>query len=71
MWISVNNRLPESRINVLFCDIDNDVMLGYHIPQTPKTHFVEKGSWDIVKNVIAWMPLPELYIESEETDDSN
>jgi len=60
-WISVRNKLPESYINVLFCDIDDDVMLGYHIPRAPETHFVEKGSWDTVKNVKAWMPLPDPY----------
>jgi len=65
-WIPVSDSPPESRVNVLFRDIDGDVMLGYHIPQTPKTHFVEKGSWDMVKNVVAWMPLPEPYKENND-----
>lgn len=65
-WISVSDSLPESSVNVLFCDVDGDVMLGYHIPQTPKTHFVEKGSWDIVKNVMAWMPIPKYEVDANE-----
>jgi len=60
-WIPVNERLPEDGTNVLFCDIDGYIGLGYRVPRTPKTHFSEQGSWDIVKNVKAWMPLPEPY----------
>lgn len=62
-WIPVSEGLPEDHTNVLFCDIDGDVMLGYHIPREQKAHFVERGSWDMVKNVVAWMPLPESYKE--------
>ena len=66
-WIPVSERLPEEGKNVLFCDIDNDIMLGYHLTYAPATHFVEKGSWEDMKNVSAWMELPEPYkAESEE-----
>ena len=30
-WIPVTEELPEEGKNVLFCDIDNDIMLGYHL----------------------------------------
>ena len=60
-WIPVSERLPEEGKNVLFCDIDNDIMLGYHLTYAPATHFVEKGSWEDMKNVSAWMELPEPY----------
>ena len=67
-WIPVSERLPEEGKNVLFCDIDNDIMLGYHLTYAPATHFVEKGSWEDMKNVFAWQPLPEPYkAESEDT----
>lgn len=66
-WIPVTERLPEEGKNVLFCDIDNDIMLGYHLTYAPATHFVEKGSWEDMNNVRAWQPLPEPYkAESED-----
>ena len=65
-WIPVSERLPEEGTNVLFCNTDGDIRLGYHVPQTPKTQFSEQGSWDIVKNVEAWIPLPEHYKEEGE-----
>ena len=60
-WIPVSERLPEEGKNVLFCDIDNDIMLGYHLHYAPATHFIERGAWEDIKNVRAWMDLPESY----------
>ena len=60
-WISVRDKLPNDFQTVLFCDIDNDIMLGYHTYGAPRTHFIEKGSWDMIKNVKAWQTLPEPY----------
>jgi hypothetical protein len=59
-WIPVSERLPEGYC--LFCDIDGDVYYG---------HIYDKKWWaegqnDRIKNVTAWMPLPEPYKESEE-----
>jgi len=61
MWIPVRERLPEDGKNVLFCDIDDDIMLGYHVKGRPDTHFTQDGTFDDMKNVRAWMPVPESY----------
>ena len=60
-WIPVSERMPENGQYVLFCDIDEDIMLGYHVKGRPDTHFSQDGSWDDMKNVLAWMPLPKPY----------
>ena len=66
-WIPVSERLPKDGQSVLFCDIDEDIMIGYHVKGRPKTHFTQDGSFEDMKNVRAWQPLPEPYKgESEE-----
>lgn len=67
-WIPVSERLPENGQNVLFCDIDNDIMVGYHIKGRPNTHFSQDGTYEDMKNVRAWMPLPEPF-EPQESED--
>lgn len=64
-WVSVSEGLPEDGQNVLFCDIDNDIMVGYHIKGRPDTHFSQDGTYEDMKNVTAWMPLPKPYREVE------
>lgn len=60
-WIPVSEGLPENGQIVLFCDIDEDIMIGYHVNGRPDTHFSQDGTFEDVKNVRAWMPLPEPY----------
>lgn len=67
-WIPVEEKLPEDRQNVLFCDIDNDIMVGYHIKGRSNTHFSQDGTFEDMKNVRAWMLLPKPY-EPQESED--
>lgn len=65
-WIPVSERLPKDKHHVLFCDSDNNVMVGFHVNDRPVTEFRLWGTWAIIKNVVAWMPLPEPYkVESK------
>jgi hypothetical protein len=64
-WISVTDSLPEPGVDVLFCDIEGDVMLGHHVDWMPRTHFIEKGSWDTVKNVMVWKPVPKYEVDTD------
>lgn len=60
-WISVTEKLPEDGQDVLICDIDGDIMIGYHVRGRLATHFSQQGSYEHIKNVKAWMPLPQPY----------
>ena len=65
-WIPLSERLPKDRQMVLFCDIEDDIKIGYHIKGRPNTHFSQDGTFDDIKNVKAWMPLPEPYVAESE-----
>jgi len=60
-WIPTSEKMPKDGQSVLFCDIDGDIMIGYHIKGRPNTHFSQEGTIEDVKNIKAWMPLPEPY----------
>lgn len=60
-WIPVIEKMPENGKVVLFCDIDEDVMIGYHVKGRAGTHFTQCGTYEDMKNVKAWMPLPAPY----------
>lgn len=67
-WIPVSERLPKDGQSVLFCDIDDDIMLGYHVKGRPDTHFSQDGTFEDIKNVRAWMPLPKPYEPLERSE---
>lgn len=64
-WISVKDRMPKDGSEVLFCDMDGDIFVGYHRKGEPRTHFADLACGTI-KNVVAWKALPTPYVESEE-----
>ena len=45
-WIPVTERLPKDGQSVLFCDIDYDIMVGYHVKGRPATHFSQDGTYE-------------------------
>ena len=64
-WIPCSERLPSGY--VLFCDIDGDVWYGHRMDNK----WWAEGCEDKIKNVVAWMPLPEPYtadMRGEESD---
>ena len=54
-WIPVTERLPEEGGDVLYCDIDEYIHMGHRYANT------WWSDCEKVKNVTAWMPLPEPY----------
>lgn len=54
-WIPCSERLPDVGSGIIFCDVDGDIFVG---------HRASEHWWSVddkVKNVVAWMPLPEPY----------
>lgn len=57
-WIPITDEKPEPYVDVIFCDVDGEIFKG---------SMFDNGDWyddaydDPVKNVVAWMPLPESY----------
>lgn len=56
---------PKKYVNVLFCDIDGDIYKGY---LTDKDRWYDYSCDDPIKNVIAWMFLPEPYKKEGEIE---
>ena len=55
-WIPVTERLPDISKSVLICDIEDDIYLGH---RTRYGDYYPDFYDDRIKNVTAWMPLPE------------
>jgi hypothetical protein len=60
-WISVSERLPEDGTYITTLDGE---LVGQEEPFTGMCG-IENGKWDDEDCVIAWMPLPEPYKETE------
>lgn len=61
VWKIMGVTLPEVGKDVLICDIDGNIYLTHrvNIDSTKFAFFNEYG--DKIKNVVAWMPLPQPY----------
>ena len=59
-WIPVTEEPPEVGKSVLICDADGDICLGH---RTNYGGYFPDFCEDKIKNVRAWMPLPEPYKE--------
>lgn len=65
-WIPVDERLPEDGVRVMCCDDREDIYFGRH--EYTGWHWEAEACanyWAKDDSVIAWMPLPEPYKESE------
>ncbi len=56
-WISVKDKLPESRIPVLLSD-GYQMCIGWF--NTQRKEFIQVNTWDNLTELVThWMPLPE------------
>lgn len=65
-WIPVSERLPEIHQNVLLSLRSLDIEVGFRAETEP--YFYCQGDYIEPQNVLAWMPLPEPYKESEDKE---
>lgn len=65
-WIPVSERLPEEESDVLVCNANGDIELsrGSYSTEIKDDFIWYTSGWRFGK-VIAWMPLPRPYKESE------
>lgn len=61
-WQDVRNKMPDSGIDILFCDIDGDMFAGHYSEMSDVWLSDDTGR---VENVVAWMYLPEAYRREE------
>ena len=68
IWIPCSERLPEEE--VLCCDIQNNIMLGYvFVDIKSDSGFSAENENCFMYECVAWMPLPEPYkAESEDKE---
>ena len=60
-WIPVSERLPDDEREVLITDVADDVFVGWYDERY--NEWLRTNC--IVKNIVAWQPLPQPYKESE------
>ena len=64
-WIPIKERLPEVGIDVLICDEEGDIWFSH---RSSFGSFIDEWG-NKIKDIRAWMPLPEPYKEKEVEDE--
>lgn len=72
-WIPCSERMPKPLEDVLMCDSSYDMAIGYYRQRkyADGREYCEWSSYDEIwqyghDSVVAWMPLPEPYVEEPE-----
>ena len=67
-WIPCSKELPKNGISVLFCDDEGDIYNGYCLVRDGGRYhkWMEYHNADRIKNVVAWMPLPDPWKEGQD-----
>lgn len=59
-WVACTERVPEEGEEVLACDKDGEMLIGW-IREDAETGFAAESDDTTMYNCVAWMPLPERY----------
>lgn len=64
-WQLMGKTLPKVGEHILICDIDGDIYFTHRV-NISSTKFEFYDEWgDKIKNIVAWMPLPQPYHPDE------